>query len=154
MSEKPQFPYEEIYITPFTSRRHIDENGVATYEPIERNLQPTGVRLLDGFAAQIAFGNGSRNAYCKRMGITTTQLNHLLQLLTGVGTSDFRTYFSLRLVDDLLRYTDLEISEIASRSGIGSTVNLFYIFRRVYDCSPTDRRLMLRKKGDLNRYKL
>lgn len=152
MTEKPQFPYKEIYITPFTGRRRIDEDGVVTYEPIERNLCPTGVRLLDDFVAHIALGKGNRIAYCQRMGITTAQFSQFLLLLTGAGLSEFCTHLTLRLADDLLRYTDLDISEVASRSGVGTGVNLFYVFRRVYNCSPTDRRRALRKRGDLGRY--
>lgn len=154
MNEKPQFPYEGLYISPFTARRRYDEDGHVNYVPLERNLQPSGVRLIDEFAVQLAGGNGSRGAFCRRMGITTTQLNTLFLLLTGISADGFRMYFCLRLADDLLRYTDMEVREIARRSGLGTSTNLFYTFRREYKCSATDRRYALRKKGDVGRYKL
>lgn len=154
MDASPQFPYEGLYISPFTTRRRYDEDGNVSYVPLERNLQPSGVRLLDGFAAQLADGNSSRGVYCKRMGITTTQLNTLFLLLTGISADGFRMYFCLRLADDLLRYTDMEVREISRRSGLGTSTNLFYTFRREYKCSATDRRYALRDKGDVGRYKL
>lgn len=154
MDASPQFPYEGLYISPFTTRRRYDEDGNVSYVPLERNLQPSGVRLLDGFAAQLADGNSNRGVYCKRMGITTTQLNTLFLLLTGISADGFRMYFCLRLADDLLRYTDMEVREISRRSGLGTSTNLFYTFRREYKCSATDRRYALRGKGDVGRYKL
>ena len=154
MTETPQFSYKAMYITPFTQLRRTDVDGRESYVPIERNFQPTGIRLLDGFAEQLVAGNSSRAAYCKRMGITTTQLSALFLLLTGANADTFRRYFCLRLADDLLRYTDMDIPAVALRSGFGTSVNLFLACRKAHNCPPTDRRLMLRKKGDLGRYKL
>lgn len=154
MNVSPQFPYETLYISPFTLERRFDEHGNVSYITLERNLQPTGIHLLDEFVAQLAEGHRERGTFCKRMGITTHQLNTFILLLTGVTTEDFRKYFSIRLADDLLRYTNMKISEVAQRSGIGSTVNLFYIYREKYNCSASDRRYAIRKKGDLGRYKL
>ena len=154
MDASPQFPYEGLYISPFTQKRRYDEDGNVSYIPLERNLRPSGIRLLDGFALQLANGLGSRGAYCRRTGITTTQLDVLFQLLTGISADGFRTYFRLRTADDLLRYTDMEVREVARRSGLGTSTNLFYTFRRELRCSATDRRYALRKKGDLGRYKL
>lgn len=154
MTTEPQFPYADIYITPFSSRRRYDEDGRVSYVPIERNLHPTGVEMIDDFVNRLTDGQSSTAAYCRKYGITRTQLSNLFLLLTGAHLEDFRRYYCLRLADDLLRYTNMEVREIARRSGLGTSTNLFYIFSRHLKCSATDRRYALRKKGDVGRYKL
>ena len=46
----PQFKLEDLYITPFTGKRYFDpQTGKAYYKPVERNMTPTGVDMLDKF---------------------------------------------------------------------------------------------------------
>ena len=46
----PQFKLEDLYITPFTGKRYFDpQTGKAYYKPVERNMTPTGVHMLDKF---------------------------------------------------------------------------------------------------------
>ena len=58
----------------------------------------------------------------------------------------------LRTADALLRYTKLPIADIAARSGMGTRGNMYFIYEREFNLSPTDRRDQLREKGDLGRY--
>jgi AraC-like DNA-binding protein len=67
---------------------------------------------------------------------------------------DFRTAYQLRMADDLLRYTDLPIKEVARRSGLGSHSNFCVFIRRNHAQSPTQRRMILQQKNDAGRYKL
>ena len=57
-------------------------------------------------------------------------------------------------LDDLLRYTDLPLAEIARRSGLGSQINLYQALRRDCNMSATERRHFLRQEGDEGRFEL
>lgn len=44
---KPQWTLDEVYISPFTARRRYDEEGIAHYDTVERNLKPTEVENMN-----------------------------------------------------------------------------------------------------------
>lgn len=52
---------------------------------------------------------------------------------------DFRNRWIVRMADLLLRYTDMTIDEIARRSGDGTRTNLYFIYERDMNTSPTAR---------------
>ena len=74
--------------------------------------------------------------------------------LTGLKGALFRQRYQARLADDLLRYTDLPLAEIARRSGLGSQINLYQALRRDCNMSATERRHFLRQEGDEGRFEL
>jgi len=74
--------------------------------------------------------------------------------VTGMSGPDFRMAYQLRLADDLLRYTDLPLAEVARRSGLGSHTNFCVVIRRERKQTPTERRMALRQKGDAGRYRV
>lgn len=53
---KPQWTLGELYISPFTARRRFDEEGVMQYDPVERNLKPTGVEVMDHYLRRLTEG--------------------------------------------------------------------------------------------------
>lgn len=55
--------------------------------------------------------------------------------------------------DLLLRYTDMTVEELARRSGTGTRTNLYFIYERDLNTSPTTRSNALRKPGECGRYK-
>lgn len=142
---------DELYISPFSRKRVYNEQGTMSYVPIERNLRPTGVEVIDSMLQSLASGMPYRQLG-RQMGLSTADLTGLFRTLTGLSAPNFCLQYSLRLADDLLRYTDMELDEIARRSGFGTAVNLFYTFRREYDCAPGERRHALRRKGDVGRF--
>lgn len=144
---------EELYIPPFDRERVYDSQGVASYVPIERNLRPTGVEIIDRILQSLAAGTPYRQM-CQQMDFKLSDLTGFFRILTGMTTSEFSKLYSLRMADDLLRYTDMEMDEVARRSGIGTAVNLFYFYRDVHKTSPGERRYALRGRGDLRKFKL
>jgi AraC-like DNA-binding protein len=89
-----------------------------------------------------------------RHGIRTEELAALVFILTGLKGALFRQRYQARLADDLLRYTDLPLAEIARRSGLGSQINLYQALRRDCNMSATERRHFLRQEGDEGRFEL
>ena len=151
---KPQWTLDEVYISPFTARRRYDEEGVRHYDALERRMHPTGVEVMDHYLRRLSEGEDEVKSFCKIYGLRTEDMDSLILILTGMPGPDFRMAYQLRLADDLLRYTDLQLSEVARRSGFGSHTNLCVVIRRERKQTPTERREALRQKEDAGRYKV
>ena len=151
---KPQWTLDEVYISPFTARRRYDEEGVMHYDAIERNTAPTGVEVMDHYLRRLSEGKDVVKDFCRIYGLRTEDMDALIFILTGMTGPDFRMAYQLRLADDLLRYTDLPLAEVARRSGLGSHTNFCVVIRRERKQTPTERREALRQKGDAGRYRV
>ena len=154
LKSKPQFTFDELYITPFTKRRRYDEDGHGYYVNIERNTAPTGILVMDEYLRFLAAGNTDIHAFIDRHGLLFGELSALVCILTGMKHTLFRQKYQSRLADELLRYTDMSQPDIARRSGLGSQINLYQALRRDCDMSATERRNFLRKENDLGRFGL
>jgi len=151
---QPQWTVDDLYISPFTAKRRYDEEGEPHYEPIARNLNPTGVKVMDHYLQRLTEGKDVLKDFCPIYGLRTEDMDSLIYILTGMKGEDFRTAYQLRMADDLLRYTDLPIKDVARRSGLGSHSNFCVFIRRNRAQSPTQRRMILQQKHDAGRYKL
>lgn len=151
---KAQFTFDDLYITPFTHELQTDERGFTGYVLIERNFCPSGINVLDEYLQALCAGQSGISDFCDRHNAKTSDLDGLIFLVTGMSTTDFRNRWIVRCADDLLRYTDMEIPEIARRSGAGSRGNLYFIYERDLNCSPSQRREELRQQGDLGRFRI
>ena len=130
------------------------EDGKVSYVPIEQQRKLTGIHIFDVYVEYLAQCNSDINAFVDRYGLKVTDIDSLVFVLTGMRGVDFRQKYQVQIADDLLRYTDLTIAEVAKRSGIGSANNLYLTFKREFNLAPGYRRLRIRQEGDLGRYKL
>ena len=94
---KPQFTFDELYIMSFTHRCRYSEDGRVTNVPVERNLQPTGIRVMDDFLRSLSAGHTDVTAFCERYGARTSDIDSLIFLLTGMRGIDFRQAYQLRM---------------------------------------------------------
>ena len=154
LKSKPQFTIDDLYITPFTQKKEYDKDGHWKYVPVERNMEPTGIHVMDDLLRFLAGGGSSMQTFAEGHGLTTEEVSVLVFILTGMKCMRFRQLYQMRLVDDLLRFTDLGYDQVARRSGLGSPNNMYLALRRDYDMSGSERRRYLRYEGDLDRYKL
>ena len=150
----PQFKFDELYITPFTQKKRYDEDGRWQYVAVERNTAPTGLRIMDDYLCYLTAGRSDMQAFADRHGLKMDEVGALVFILTGIKGVRFRQLYQMRLVDDLLRYTDMTPAEVARRSGLGSPNNMYLALRREYNMSATERRAFLQKEGDAGRYRL
>lgn len=151
---KPQWTLDALYISPFTARRRYDEDGTVHYDKIERNLSPSGVEVMDHYLRRLSEGHDRVNDFCKIYGLRTEDVEALIYILTGMPGPEFRLAYQLRLADDLLRYTDLSLHEVARHSGLGSQSRFCVVIHRERKQTPKQRRFSLRQEGDVGRYKL
>lgn len=143
---------DDLYVSPFTAVREYDREGNISYTPIAPSRKTTGVGNIDKLTKAIAAGH-SRKHIMNAFGLDYRELNGILRLLTGMEYSELALKHALRAADDLLRYTNLPIAEVAARSHIGSEANMRRIFANTYHCSPSERRESIRKRGDVGRYR-
>ncbi|WP_455621617.1 hypothetical protein [Parabacteroides sp.] len=152
---KPQFTLEDLYISPLAFRRRYTEEGVVEYIPVEREMSPSGVEVMDAYLRRLAAGDSNLGRFCKCYGARTGDMDSLCFLLTGMTGAEFRLRYMVRLADDLLRYTSMTLDEVARRSGHGKRVNLFFAYKRDYGVSPLERRNQLRASpADVGRFRL
>ena len=149
-----QFEPEQFYIPPFTQQRTLSPEGREVYEPIEAQQAPTGVWLLDDCLRLLSKGRDATAMVQKHYGLSAEVLSSAFYALTGRTYVEVRDAMRLRIADDLLRYTDLPVSEVAHRAGYGTPQFYARVVHRAFGLTPTARRAALRRKGDLGRYAL
>ncbi len=150
----PQWTIDKLYISPFTAKRRYDEDGEVHYDKIERNLNPSGIHVLDHYVRRLTEGKDDLTEFCNTYGLWDEDWSVFLFIMSGMDSRAFLRAYQLRLADDLLRYTDLPFKEVGMRSGLGSHTNLCLVLRKHYGQSPSQRRSFLRQKNDLGRYVL
>lgn len=153
LADEPQFTFEQLYISPFTQKRRYTEDGRVFYDPIERKTL-TGIRIFDAYILYLASGNSDLQAFANLHGLRRDDIDSMVFILTGMRGVDFRLKYQMRMADELLRYTELSVAEVAQRSGIGSPNNLYLAYKRDHNLAPGYRRRAIRQPGDVGRYKL
>lgn len=152
----PQFKLEDLYITPFTGKRYFDpQTGKAYYKPVERNMTPTGVHMLDRFLQCVCTSKRyTLRSLQEQIGVSKQIFSGLCFPLTGLKFEELHEAIRLRVADDLLRYSTLEKKEIALRCGFSSNPAMYKMFQRVYKCGPGERQRHLRQPGDEGAWKV
>lgn len=156
LKREPQLTLEGLYRMPFREVREFDaQTGEARYSRIEREPERSGIRMLDELLAWLDAGSpGTVLRFCEERWLRYQDLDGLVFCLTGMTGEDFRLTYQMRMADDLMRYTQMTLAEVAKRSGIGSPLNLNQSYRREYDLTPGERRRRLRQKGNVGRFRL
>ena len=152
--QQPDFTFDDIYISPFRRVRHFDDDGLPYYSPVERNLRPTRVAAIDQLVQSLTNGHASMSAFARRLGCSPRDVSGFVRCFSGMSGEEFRQRYLQRLVDDLLRYTSLSVAQVAERSGLGCSRTLIAFTRRLYGCTPVERRRRIRKAGDEGRFAL
>ncbi len=152
--EEPQFPFKSVYIHPFRLQRHYADDGTVSYSEITRNLEPTGIKIFDDFLRYMTAGNSDLQVFADRYGLRITDIDSMIFVLTGMRGVDFRQKYQVRMADQLLRFTEMTIAEVAKRSGHGSANNFYLAYKREFNLAPGYRRKAIRKPGDVGKYKL
>ena len=140
MTHKPQFTLEPLYISPFTGQRHYNDDGQIYFTPLERNLTPSGVHVMDRYLQFIMSGGFYRPTFCAAEGITTAQLAALVTVLTGYNVVEFQNLYVM------------SIDYIARHYGGINASNFCRMYKRIKHVSPGPRRAAMRQPGDEDRY--
>lgn len=152
----PQFTLDDLYISPFTAERYYDDKtGEPIYRPVERNITPTRIHMMDAYLQIVCTSKSyTRNTLEQRLGVPLIEFSVMCRLLTGLPQDELHDALRLRLADDLLRYTSLDLRDIAFRCGFSAYSGLSKLFEKKYHCSVSERQKKVRGKNDEGRYRI
>ena len=153
MEKSAQFTLKQLYISPFSAKRVYDVDGNVSWKSLERNLTPSGIWVLDHYLQFLMRGGYNREKFCRQEGITVAQLAALVAVLTGMVVIEFQRRYVLMVADQLLRYTSMNVADIARNYGGVDATNLGRLYKHYYHVTPLERRIQLRRQGDEGRYK-
>lgn len=148
----PQFTFDDLYIIPFSKKRVFDENGNVHYIAIERNFSPSGIHLLDELVKEIYHDTFSAHSFCKERKLEERQLQAFVTILTGMTPSTLFTRWKIRNALMYLRYTDMDIGQVAIESGFRTSGAMRHALQSTKELKPTTLRRFLQQKNDLGRY--
>jgi AraC-like DNA-binding protein len=153
-NKTPQYPFERLYVTPFTKKRGFDEQTLSyKFVPMESTWKPTGVEVLDHVVDLLRNGRDPREATA-RFDLTYERLSEALIALTGMPTVSLRKRWNMQLAGELLRYTDLPLMQVMRRCGYTSRPTFSNFVRQWWGASPLHLRANARKNGDIGKYAL
>ena len=78
------------------------------------------------------------NLMVEEFGISKTQLYRKIKALTDHTPHGFIKKYRLKKAADLLKNSDLTISEISYETGFNNRSYFYRIFKEEYNCSPSD----------------
>lgn len=154
MAEVKLMTIDDLYISPFVARRVYNEDGVKSWVPIERNVNPTGMPVVDFIARSLAEGRSNISWIARQLGCSVTDIIGWCRTMTGMDAREFRRAYMFRLADDLMRYTSLSIDEVARRSGFHSASLLSQQYRKYRNKTAVEVRQTIRQSRDEGRYKV
>lgn len=105
--------------------------------PVERSFLDEVNRILE---QQLSDADLQTTFLCRQLGMSRTQLHRKLKAITGLSTSRYIRYYRLDRAHELLRSTDLTISEIAYQTGFSNLSWFSQAYRERYGNSPSSAR--------------
>lgn len=149
-----QWPFERLYVAPFTQRRGFDERSL-TYRmvPMESERQLTGIKVLD-MVVDSLIASALRTKAPGHRSHTNPKLSATVQKLTGLTLVELRMHWHMQVAYDLLHYTDLPLQEVMNRCGYTSMPTFSRTVRRWWGVSPQHLRILARNSGDIGKYAL
>lgn len=150
----PQYPFERLYVSPFTRRRGFNEQTLTyTLVPMEQKRQRTGIELLDLVVDCLIAGSDPRSVAYK-LGITLEKLSASLITLTGLSTVSLRKQWRMQLAHDLLRYTNLPFTDVMQRCGYTSMPTFSNFVRQAWGSTPKTIRINAQRRDEIGKYAL
>lgn len=150
-----QYTVEQVFISPFDAEREYAPDGRWHWKPLPRSTSPTGIEVFDAFLRYISSGHYERRKFYARYGVAEdwredsyNPFPGFVMVLTGMDIREFHNRYTLRTADLLLQYTDLDMKDIARRSGTYDASTLNRLYRKYHNCTTRQRRLALRKQDD------
>lgn len=78
------------------------------------------------------------NEFCKAVGMSRMQLHRKLKVLTGLSTSEFIRSQRLKLAAQLLKSSDINISQVGYSVGFNNHAYFSKCFKKMYNCTPSE----------------
>ena len=152
--KEPQFSFDMLYVPPFTKQRGFNSETLNTvWEPFVFERKKSGVALLDAVVDCLINGGDPRTVAWQN-GLKASNLSVMMSLLTGLNLQDFTIKWKVRKISELLRHTNLSLTEVMNRCGYKSITTFSRIVKENLGASPIYFRKNMRQRGDLYKYGL
>ena len=106
---------EDVYVTIFDREASEEE----LWKGLPRNFggnRPTDNNFIDLFARLVrSYQHAEVKFYAAQMNVNELHFNSAIQALTGISAKEWRTRYILLSACELLKSTDMSITEIAKR---------------------------------------
>ncbi len=107
----------------------------------ERRIRREAEYISENFASSINFDDMARRCYISR-----TRFTHLFTTLIGAPPLKLQTSYRIEHAKELLRYTDISISEIATMCGFNDALYFSRTFSKYLKKSPSEYRKSKRER--------
>ncbi|MGV6845242.1 MAG: ATP-binding protein [Lutibacter sp.] len=92
-------------------------------------------KILDNNVIESSF---QTQEFCKAVSMSRMQLHRKLKALTGLSTSEFIRSQRLKLAAELLKQSDIIISQVGYSVGFNNHAYFSKCFKKMYHCTPTE----------------
>lgn len=116
------------------NEKSVYDIDLTSFNPLDKDLLKRTIEIVDAHLDDSKF---DIPMLCKEIGVGRTLLYSKLKALTGMTPNNFILNHKLKLACNiLLKYPNLQISEVADQLGFGSAVYFTRCFKSEYDESP------------------
>ncbi|MBA6154174.1 helix-turn-helix transcriptional regulator [Gelidibacter maritimus] len=131
--------------------QYQDDQNNEENRHVLRQYEVGKVREAVQFIHQNIERTNTINDLCKEVGLTETKLQEGFKILYNSTINSYINDVRLNLASQLLRSTNLNISEIVYKIGLTSRSYFSKIFKEEYQLTPTEYRQMQTKKPSLSK---
>ena len=139
--EIKRFTVDDIYVSVLKAKLVKHEGGWMRFEEVRKTFEPTGSVLMDALGQVLLEDKGIiAKDFAKAVGAKSWVMSWAFQWLTGMTLYEFLNQYRLKLACEWLTCTDVNIKEIARRSGYTSQSKLTNMFAKRFGCTPREYR--------------
>lgn len=144
---------DDVYVSILTRTRVTSPEGWTRMEPVAKRKIDTGSIIIDAVGQALAEDCRINSTEVARaMHSSTKVLGAVFELLTGMNLREFIKLYQRKRACEWLKCTDVDVSEVARRSGFTSQPALTHFFLKWIGCTPTDYRRRNRPADFRERY--
>ncbi len=121
----------------FQQAEALSELAINTHPTPEEQFLQKMIAIVEAHLSDENFGLPQ---FCKKAGMSRSQLFRKLKALTGESTTYFVRSIRLAKAKELLQTTDLTVSEVAFEVGFGNVSFFSRVFREAFGVSPKESR--------------
>lgn len=96
------------------------------------------IRDLSEYIQNYPETNMSVDEWCAKIGLSPAKVQEGFKLIHGKTINEFIRYVRVKKSEELIKTTDLNISEIVYTLGLSSRSYFSHIFKDMYNCSPSE----------------
>lgn len=96
------------------------------------------IRDLSDYIENYPETNLSVDEWCAKIGLSPAKVQEGFKLIHGKTINEYIRYVRVRKSEELIKTTDLNISEIVYTLGLSSRSYFSHIFKSMYNCSPSE----------------